>query len=536
MVRGLAVLAGASVTAGQKQEQVLENPISTPQRAPGGPRRSAAAPAEQRPQGALGDRRVSELDKRGLHSRMAIAGAPITPTPATRMRPGLPGGADRPPQPAEQVPDFFITYRRLRSLYDRHSDQPDSETKHVLHRVDVNLKSFVKTRFQKFGGVFKSLDRYDGPFTRAELAYECLQDMARQADNDGNREQALAIRGALAEIDRRAADDLQKVSEKHGPAGLSSTGAPRRTPATTAPKFDWCAAYRQLLGMSNCLNRAGFFHESHQFKKSARLIESHVKSRFGSFGGKQEQLLPLHAGHPSRPEQMYGFLEEKARKTEAAGERREAARLRQSMETVNENARRELSSLTRKFGSLEDLAARAGLNEQQAPVTVGTTATAAIARVTVAPPLQPVDPVPAPGSVPVPPPSAPRYAETGGAELPDLTELFSQPPGPSSRVMPAQAPRTPTAPAPEVPLAQREAVVERFRSDEALLHAGFILGCGGADALGWGVARESAVLDDLHRLHTSAAEDPRAAAALADIDWSGIDALMGKMDFPPSSP
>ena len=48
--------------------------------------------------------------------------------------------------------------------------------------------------------------------------------------------------------------------------------------------------------------------------------------------------------------------------------------------------------------------------------------------------------------------------------------------------------------------------------------------------------RSYRVLDGLHLLHTSAAEDPRAAAALADIDWSGIEALTGMMDLPSLSP
>ena len=58
----------------------------------------------------------------------------------------------------------------------------------------------------------------------------------------------------------------------------------------------------------------------------------------------------------------------------------------------------------------------------------------------------------------------------------------------------------------------------------------------GACTLGWTAMRSYRVLDGLHRLHTSAAEDPRAAAALADIDWRGIEALTETMDLPSPSP
>ena len=225
---------------------------------------------------------------------------------------------------------------------------------------------------------------------------------------------------------------------------------------------------------------------------------------------------------------MCRFLEDLAHRTEPASGATKPSEIHRTMHTMIENARKELSSLTRKYGPLETLAARAGLIEQQAPVTVGSTPTPATAQATVAPPLQPVDPVPAPGSVPAPP--LPRPA-TRTAEVPAVTEFLSQPPGPSSRSWPPR----------------RRARPPKSRSRNARLSSsacvpvkrcpmvGFTLGSS-AHALGWTATRSCRVLDDLHRLHTSAAEDPRAAAALGDIDWSGIEALMGKVDFPPSTP
>ena len=178
MVRGLAVLAGASVTAGQEQDRAMDNPISTPQPAAGSPRRSAWAPALQRTQGAMGDRRVSEpapearlrrlrpseqaraiagavVAHRGLSSRTAIAGAPIAPTAATRMRLGLLGGADRAPRrpsaTTAQAIDWCKARRQLMDIRDYFKNAGKSDDaaqfKSAVARMDVHLRD----RFRGLG-------------------------------------------------------------------------------------------------------------------------------------------------------------------------------------------------------------------------------------------------------------------------------------------------------------------------------------------------------------------------------------------------
>ena len=526
----------------------MDDPIGRPEPAVRNFRAEPPGSARQRRQGAMGDRRVSESppearrrslrlsekagavasapgSHRGLRWKEAIAGAPIAASATTRVHPGLVGGADHPPQPAQQASDFVSTNRRLRSL---HANLPFSNAKSILHRAIQQLSRLVLDQFETLGGNIENVPRQDGRNTKAERAYMSLQDKARRAENDGDSARASEIRDALAEIDRRAAETLQTLTGTPAPARPSSAREPKQAPATTVPTTDWCTAYRQLLGIRRYFEHAGQPDDAQQIQASMRRMESQVRRRFEAHDGELKDLLPIRSGHPTRPEQMCRFLEDLAHRTEPASGATKPSEIHRTMHTMIENARKELSSLTRKYGPLETLAARAGLIEQQAPVTVGSTPTPATAQATVAPPLQPVDPVPAPGSVPAPP--LPRPA-TRTAEVPAVTEFLSQPPGPSSRVMAAQAPRT----APEVPLAQRQAIVKRLRSGEALSHVGFTLGSS-AHALGWTATRSCRVLDDLHRLHTSAAEDPRAAAALGDIDWSGIEALMGKVDFPPSTP
>ena len=571
MVRGLAVCARSGVTAGQEQGRALDNSISMPQPVAGSSRPSASAPAEQRPQGVLGGRRVSEPPPearprrlrlseraggiasavgahRGLHSSKAIAVAPISPisrifpiapiapTAATRMRPELLGGAARPPRPAEQALGFVTSYRRLRNAMNQYRKHPDPKIYADFNCAVGGLSKRVLRVFTNSGGDTATLPRTIGELTKTHLAYKELQEMARRAENDGDRERAWSIRQQLNDIDRRAAEKVQTLHSKFGPPALSPTQTPQPAQAADAPPWDWCMTHRRLVDIKRYFQQAGRFDDADHVQRCVRRIERQVATRFGKLGNETERLRPQRAtGQPSRPEQMYRILEKKALRTPAASPDTAAVGLRWDLEAINKKANKELRLLASKYGPLEVLAARAGLTGQQAPMIVGPTATMATGQVTAAPPLQPVDPVPAPGSVSVPPPSALPRPETG-ASLPAVTELLSQPPGPSSRVMPSRAPRSPTAPAREVAPAQRKAIVERFRSGEALLHAGFTLGNGAADALGWAAARESAVLDDLHRLHTSAAEDPRAAAALADIDWGRIEALTDMMDLPSLSP
>ena len=266
-------------------------------------------------------------------------------------------------------------------------------------------------------------------------------------------------------------------------------------------------------------------------------MKSRVDYYFDVHPANEEELLPARRGFaaipelPTRTEQKYRVLEAMAGQVETASGVGMLPGICESMKTMNEIARKVLHDLTRDYGQLEELAAKAGLTERQAPATAGPGATHATAQVTRPAPLQPTDPVPAPGSV-----SANTRPHTAGAAaLPSMAQLLSTPPGPSSRVMPAEAASTAMAPGPEVPLAQRRAIAERFSSDVAVLDAGFALGSGATETLGWNATRAERVLVDLHRLSSYAAMDPATAAALPEIDWSGIEALLGVMDSPPAS-
>ena len=177
----------------------------------------------------------------------------------------------------------------------------------------------------------------------------------------------------------------------------------------------------------------------------------------------------------------------------------------------------------------------------------------------------PPQPPSAPGRIEVgtgaPPPAADlgriRPLGMSGEPHPAAFDPWSAPPGPSS-----QARHTETIPTPvlstgappgwqgaetpgfgrlatdsvELPFSQREAIVHRFRFDDAVLDAELTLRTGGDEALGWSATRWRGVLDDLLRLNDIARLDPEAAAAMADIDWSALETLMRILDAPPPSP
>ena len=566
-----------------EQDPAIDFPICTPQPAACSPRAATPAPAPQRRLAAMGDRRVSESSPAarlpspqlnqegggiacatgahpGLHSRTAIAGAPIATSAITQPRSVLLGDADSRPQSAEPVSDFVTTFNRLRNL---HSKQYAPKIRSRFRCVIQDLSKSVQHCFMTYHGEDKDSSWYDGRVTKSEKRYVYLQEMARQEEKAGNSERASAIHHALVVIDRRAAKALQSLSENRGTAGHAPARAPRRTAAATAPPWDWCMAHRQLLSIREYYKHAGETDDADRFESAARRMERHVQHRFGELDTKEQgKLLPIHRherSRLSRPEQQYRIFENTVHRTETEGESLQATRLRRSIDSLHENAARELSSLASEYGPLEDLAARAGPTPLQAPASPGSTGTPATARVIGAPlqPLAPIprqlpaahadalpmnvgdrfglDPEPAPGSVSVPPP-APRRPDSGAAALPTVAEFLAEPPGPSSRVMPSPAPPPPTASPREVPWVQRQDIVERFRFDDALIDAGATLGSSCADILGFDATRKQRVLNDLYRLNGSAREDPTAAAALDDVDWSGIVKLVHILATPPSSP
>ena len=214
--------------------------------------------------------------------------------------------------------------------------------------------------------------------------------------------------------------------------------------------------------------------------------------------------------------------------------------------------------------------------------------------------LQPVDPWPAPGTVPFapglhhagetvqPPPVAATASSTAPAPVPAgrtgahamappsaadprrirptgmsggprlvAFDPWSAPPGPSRQVASAETirpwvisfgarPGWQGAEAPgfgrvapvavDLPFSRREEIAIQLGDEDRFGDAVHALETGGADALGGSGARVSDVIADLYRLNAFFYWHTRSDAAMLDVDWSTIDALMRILDAPPRSP
>ena len=153
-----------------------------------------------------------------------------------------------------------------------------------------------------------------------------------------------------------------------------------------------------------------------------------------------------------------------------------------------------------------------------------------------------------------------RIRPPGMGGDPHLTAFdpWSAPPGASSEVVYTGTMRTPVlsagvppgwqgaetpgfaraaSGAVELPLSQREAIARLFGSENALIEAEYALQTGGAGALGWSATQWRSVVADLYRLHGAIVRwDSAAAAAMVDVDWRAIEALMPMLRVPPPSP
>ena len=75
-----------------------------------------------------------------------------------------------------------------------------------------------------------------------------------------------------------------------------------------------------------------------------------------------------------------------------------------------------------------------------------------------------------------------------------------------------------------------------FSGEHSVFEAERALLLGRAETRDWSAMRVLAVLDDLYRLNAIAYWHSAADAAMADVDWRAIDALVDITDAPPPSP
>ena len=161
-----------------------------------------------------------------------------------------------------------------------------------------------------------------------------------------------------------------------------------------------------------------------------------------------------------------------------------------------------------------------------------------------------------------PPPAADpwriRPPGMGGEPHPVAFDPWPAPPSPSRQVVHAGTIRPPapstgsppgwqgagtpgfsraTSGAVELPFWRREEIAHKFRDEDAVLEAELALQTGGAGTLGWSATQLRPVRDDLYRLHHAIVQsNSAAAAAMVDVDWRAIEALVRILDVPRPSP
>ena len=188
------------------------------------------------------------------------------------VKPGLLGGADRPPQPAAQPPDWNTLFSRLRNLESYYWSCRKLRASERAYDLARSLAKRVVNRLIKFGGNTGTLQKLPGEVYLAEPAYRALEDMASRAAHSGNYARATEIRASLRVIDSATSDAMIALGREFGlpfalpapviqptaPPGPSaaaptttSSGVPgpiRPTPQPQAieQESDWINAYSRL--------------------------------------------------------------------------------------------------------------------------------------------------------------------------------------------------------------------------------------------------------------------------------------------------
>ena len=377
------------------------------------------------------------------------------------MKLGLPGGADRPPQPAAPESDFHAVYSRLRDLTIHYNGLSEAGIAAEFKKATKRVTARIAKLFKQFGGKIDELPVRSYGITRPDQMYVALQEMARRAEVARNRVRAGAIRSALDAIRKRAANELQVLCRTHNIAEAPSTRAMQRPPATIGPtvavtaiqppartpvQSDWITSYRQLYALARYFSSIDQELAYTDFHSAAKRAATPVVYRYKKFVGHPKHLLPLTSA-ASKPELAYRAIEDIARRAADWDDAVRIGQTRKAMEAINGAMSAELRWLTAKYGPLDALSTQAtqatqamqAMQAMQAkrlrpmqlpsvtggsPVTVAWTTVALAGRLDIRGPAHHI----APGVTPAfPQPTGGLAHTTGIAGLPPASSL----PGPS---------------------------------------------------------------------------------------------------------
>ena len=443
---------------------------------------------------AAGGFRTSELDGAGsMHRANGALGALEIEPPSTvygenarrvcphpgnprgerpEIKLGLPGGADRPPQPAAAAPesDFCTTYRRLRDLKSYYRQRSRMDLVYNVNAAIVRVHKQVVARYTRFGGNMMVLEALPG-ITVAEHAYLILQETARQADRDLDLRRADDIRKALQAIDSHAVESLEALTRIDSITETPPSRATRRRlptirstltvtaiplPGRATLKVDWITTRRQLLDLDRRFSAIPDDTAHFEFRDAAFRMSRSVIYQYRKFAENPDHLLPPLTD-VTRAEQAYRAIGDLSRQARESGDFMRIREIDGALRIIDRSSARLLGKLTVKYGALDALSTQPMLVPpvtRTPPVAVPSTTVPPVERWDFSVPahpiaraLNPAFPEPAGGlvhttGVPGPPPASglpePSLAAASGAAAGGLWRGWLDPPATVSGATAAQ--------------------------------------------------------------------------------------------------
>ena len=158
----------------------------------------------------------------------AMQPPPVTAGPSVTV-PAIPSPAHAPVQL-----DWIAAYRQLRELTRYFSDTGRFPARRDFDKVARRITASVTHWFTEFGGDSRNLVPSSRSLTRAEQMYHAIQDMARRAEQSDNAALVRNIRMALDSVNRNTSWYLNELARKYGALDVLSIQATQTMQATYA--------------------------------------------------------------------------------------------------------------------------------------------------------------------------------------------------------------------------------------------------------------------------------------------------------------
>ena len=551
---------------------------------------------------------ASALDIVGnIGSQATVPGmdAPVSPSTVSPPRPppgvkiGLLGGADRPPPLVGSASTYLRVNTRLHDLRRRYVRFRNLAMAEAVEGALERISDRVLYQFERFGGTPEELARSQGHSTTTNRAYFALWKRIGEATCDNNIARATEIRKALDALGMGAIAEYQWLAATCNLVEFPPTLAWLRPPMQRPPETGGSpvTAASQSVALAGRLDIPGPAHHIapdvtlgfpqpagglvHATDVSgpppASSLPGPSLSEAGDLGRARLDPPATTAGQPTATGAIVAptlagpssFWLQPANPWPTPGTVPVDSGLHHAGETLQPGAlgRARLDPPATVATAAEPVATEANVTSALA----GSSSFR----------LQPANPPPE-GTVPVdsglhhageavqPLPVAATASSTAPAPVPALPtgagavgprpvafDPWFAPPGPSSQVASTETlpPRVMTTGAPpgwqgaeapgfgraapvavELPLSRREVIAFKMGNEHRLRHAVHALTTGRANGLGGSGARVWEVIADLYRLNAFVFWHTTVDAAMLDVDWSAIDALIRILDARPPSP